>query len=663
MIHLLKEDTIQKIAAGEVIERPVSVVKELVENSIDAGSTAITVEIRAGGKELIRVADNGSGIAPGDFETAFLRHATSKIDDFEDLYRVHSLGFRGEALASIVAVARVIARTKTEKEELGTELRYEDSRVIAKSPVAMSEGTEILVEDLFYNIPVRRGFMKSDVVEAQRISQLLYSLAIGNPRISFTFVRDDRRIFRTRGNGSTEDDLLVLFGPSYHDAIIGMSAETDRYRIAGFIGDNTFFRGNRQMQFLFANGRFVEDEDVRDVIESCYRSVIPNGRFPAFQIFVETDPGNIDINIHPNKQKIRFLEKQELLEAMRSAVERALSSNRALPGFAPEPAKKEKPDFSSEDTYRRVLESYREATSLRETRPSSGAVRFDDLKRTLESSLGASSGKNEEEEAAEREPAELESEADFVDIEMIEDELDSPGEENPEDELDAVCAEIGETEDFKDFEAPEILTFVDREKTDSELPDEEELRYVGALFKTYPIFESADGSYALILDQHAAHERVNYERFTKQFRAREIRSQQLLPPIRVRLTLTQEDRLAERREVLEASGFEYSEMGPQEIALRSVPALFEGPENERLFLDLLDLEIPSIDALDAVVDRLATKACKASVKQGDRLSELEARALYRELRACAYPLTCPHGRPTVVRWTKSDAEKLFFRIK
>nr|WP_072514263.1 DNA mismatch repair endonuclease MutL [Ndongobacter massiliensis] len=667
MIRRLSEDTIQKIAAGEVIERPVSVVKELVENAVDAGADEIRVEIREGGKALIRVSDNGSGIAAEEFPLAFERHATSKIEQFEDLYRIHSLGFRGEALASIVAVARVRARSRVARAAVGTQLYLEESRIVKHEEIAMPVGTTIEVQDLFYNVPVRRRFLKSDAVESNRITQLLYSLAIGNPKISFSLTREDRRIFQTQAAYRMEQNLLLLFGRAYYEALRSFAAEKEAYRIHGFVGNNTFYRANRQLQFFFVNGRYIEDETLRDVVEQKYRSVIPNGRFPAFQIFIETDPSQIDINIHPNKQKIKFHHPDSLLNLLAQTVEQTLREASDLPAATFSEAKARKPlfaDLSRSGGYEAVLESYRKARDA------------GNGKRAGESTSAETKAEKENETQKQREAwmrrimetqqiefSKTISEADASfsaeDLVLIEDEAEQEVEDSGDAEYTGV-QDISRTVLPSADADDEAVT---PSASAALLPSASHLRYLGTLFRTYLLLEEASADRCLLVDQHAAHERINYERFLKQFRNRTVVSQQLAPPLRIALTALQHTALQERENVLRACGFEFSGFGEKEVALRAVPVLFSQAQKEQLFLDLLDIAIDDLNDLDAVLDRVATRACKASVKQGDHLPEPEVWALYRDLQHCSYPLTCPHGRPTIIYWTKAEMEKLFLRMK
>ena len=647
MIRLLSEDTIQKIAAGEVIERPVSVVKELIENAIDAGADSISVEISKGGKDYIRVTDNGSGIGAEDFETAFLRHATSKIQNFEDLYRIHSLGFRGEALASIIAVARVTARSRTEEERLATELTFENSKRISKKQIAMAVGTEMVVEDLFYNVPVRKRFLKTDAAEGNRISSLLYSLAVGNPKISFHFIKDDKLVFQTRKERSFNENLMLLFGMAYYDALLEVEGENDLYRIRGRIGNNTFYRANRQLQFLFVNGRLVEDQNVRDLIENEYRSIIPNGRFPAFQIFIETDPANIDINIHPNKQKIKFNELGQLEQLIRALVRKKLLDKPATTSLQSwEETGKERSRagaLPAEDSYKKILSNYQWLIREEET-----AKAGDEQEAEPETLI------EDEEDGDLFEVIEIEGEEEGLDEDFLVDDLRIQSSF-----LEPVMTAHNPVDQEADLDAKEAGQAVEKPI----LPDPDRLELVGSAFKTYLIFEQYLTDDLLIIDQHAAHERINYERFMKQFKSRQIVSQQYMQAIALDLTEIQMNLFHEKVAALEEMGFSFTIQDDRSVVLRAVPTLFAEPEGEDLFYALVDMPVEGYESMEEIVAKLAVKACKASVKQGDRLQLDEIRKLYTDLAACDYPLTCPHGRPTAIFIHKSEIEKIFMRIK
>lgn len=651
MIHRLNRDTIQKIAAGEVIERPVSVVKELVENAIDAGATRIGVDIENGGKTLIRVTDNGSGIPADQIELAFERHATSKIVDFNDLYETHSLGFRGEALASIIAVARVTARSKTANSEVGTSVRFENSEIVEKLQVAMQVGTTVEVSDIFYNVPVRRKFMKSDQAEANKISALLYSLAVGNPDISLSFTRDGKRVFITGADNTLDDNLMILFGMSYYEALLPISASSEHFRLSGRIGNNTFYRGNRQMQFLYVNGRFVQDDGITEAIENQYRSIIPNGRYPAFQLYIETSPGLIDINIHPNKQKVRFDCFDELEALVRQAVHDAIFGAAVIPGAQVQMPANRTPDLASADSYKQILERYRRTT---------GDFGEHRSVQVHEASYSPA-------EAVSRQRFAACDISDGYELEMVDDLTDERIEPDDDKPAQPACGTMPDkpAEVRSDVEQTEMAQ--SRLKQEPEhpygLPALDGLSYIGVVFKTFLMFESKLSEELILIDQHAAHERINYERFMRQFRTGKVITQNLMQPVSLTLTDIQMDALSRRGEILRRMGFEFDPFGEHTVLLRAVPTIFKTPEDDKLFFTLLDLSIERLDSVTSIVDHIATKACKASVKGGDALSLYEVEALYRQLLGCEYPLSCPHGRPTLLRLSRYEMEKLFMRVK
>lgn len=635
MIHLLSEDTIQKIAAGEVIERPVSVVKELAENSIDAGATEITVEIEAGGKEKILVSDNGKGIPEEEMEVAFLRHATSKITGFEDLYSVKTMGFRGEALASIAAVADVRARSRQTVKDTGLEIQFEAGQMIRRKKVAMPSGTTMEVKNLFSNVPVRRKFLKSDAAEANQISSLLYRLAIGHPEISFRFIKDGRRVFQTRRENTFNENLMLLFGSAYHDALLAVDAEDGDYHIHGRIANNTFFRGNRAMQFFYINGRTIEDDALRNAAEEPYKSVIPNGRYPAFQIFIETDPKNIDINVHPNKQKVKFDHEETLLHLIEQTLHRTLFSHSVIPT-----QKKETPGLfqtlSTEESYQQILDQYGWPSSEHKQTPSS-----DDLPDTAKTSTSK--------EFPLFETSCRQNKA----IYEIDDEDDAEPDSNFM-EQKATADDSGVIQMHAEG--------MDLPKKHSVLPDFEELKFIGIAFRTYILLQHTGREELYLIDQHAAHERINYERYRKQFETDMIVSQQLALPLTLQLTSVQMETLALRGEILRRAGFDFSILGENRVALRAVPTIFKSASDDQVFFDLIDMDYGHLKNYEEIIDQIATKACRASVKQGDVLSYAEVRALYLALSQTEFPLTCPHGRPTIVVRKKSDLEKMFLRV-
>ena len=363
----LDKDTIEKIAAGEVIESPLSVVKELVENSIDANSKNITIEIRNGGKSYIRVTDDGAGIDSDELEIAFKKHATSKITDFDDLYRIDSLGFRGEALPSIAAVSKLTAISKTKDSPIGSKLII-SSKEASKSSIATNKGTSIIVEDLFYNIPARRKFLKSDLAETNKITKLLYAFAIGYQEISFKYIKDDSLQFRSRSNTSFKLNIADLLDSLLEENLIEISDKNDIFNIKGYISNSNYYRGNRSMQYVFANKRLIENDEINRAIEYQYQGLIPNGRYPAFFLFIDTNPKNIDVNIHPNKKIVKFSYEEELIDLITDSINKAFKKNQNIKTIRQESAKENKSlDFSD---YKAILDKYSPVENLIRESPS-----------------------------------------------------------------------------------------------------------------------------------------------------------------------------------------------------------------------------------------------------------------------------------------------------
>lgn len=627
-IHILDEATIARIAAGEVIERPASVVKELIENAIDAGSDEISVEIMDGGKQKIIVTDNGTGIREEDLPLSIERHATSKITQFEDLYQTKSLGFRGEALASIAAISKLTARSRTEEQDLGLELVWEGGEKIDQRPLAMAVGTQMIVEALFYSLPVRRDFLRTAGVEGNHVARILYAYAVGHPEISFRFSREGKRIFQTDGRKSAQENLLILFGSAYYEALLPLQGKSPHYQIHGYMGNNTFYRGNRQMELIYMNGRYIEDEPIREALEHLYQSVIPNGRYPAFQVYIETDARHLEVNIHPNKQIIRYDYPEELLDLITKSGQETLFHRPRLPE-ASEPKKATGlfSDLSSEEAYQAILDRYHWPDA---TKGRSHPVETISCK-------------------------EAQNPFSF----FTDEEIAPPQNEEASYQADLFVETLEESERL---DRPDLL--LDPAQETSDLPAYDDLTYVGSLFRTYLIFEDRTAPVFYLIDQHAAHERVNYERFSDQLKKEKVSIQPLLNPLTLHLTDLQWHAFEERQEALAQLGFSCQVFGATTLLVRAVPSILASEGLGQHFLDLLDFPL-SKDPLDAMEnrDRLAMKACKASVKQGDALTPSEVEALYQQLRACRYPFTCPHGRPTILRRYKKDLEQIFLRRK
>ncbi|OHW62857.1 DNA mismatch repair protein MutL [Andreesenia angusta] len=603
-IRVLDDSTINKIAAGEVVERPYSIVKELVENSVDALSTNITVEIKNGGKSYIRVTDNGSGIESGDIRAAFLRHSTSKISQVEDLQNIVTLGFRGEALASIASVSQLEVISKTRDSEIGQRLLLYSGEVKEESEVGAANGTTIIVRNLFYNIPVRKKFLKSDSSESGAISDLIYRLSLSNPSISFKFIKDGALVLKTPGKGSLEKTAYSLLGKEFSDSTIPLEFEKKSFKLSGFISKPAFSRGNRSQQYIFVNGRSVKHLLLSRKVESAYKGVIPSNRYPVLVLFIELDPREIDVNIHPAKTEIRFLAESEILIWVEEAVRKAL------------------------DSETEILE-----TSLGEVEPPK-AVKPRAVKLL--------------EKREETQPSLLDPELFY-----------QAHSEKPEKLLEKPLKAKKSNEAVSESGPAPYRAKPSPKQEQAKLPT---LEVKGVVFNTYILCEDRVAGEFLIIDQHAAHERIMYEKLKRELLEGRVDMQETMALEPISLSHSDMEKLSEYRDTLLKLGFDFEEFGQNTVALRGVPLLFGVPDFKDLFLDILDsLEFGVKSGYELKLEKVMKLACTSAVKAGDSMKHIEIEKLIEELGRCENPLTCPHGRPTVIKLTKSEIERKFKR--
>lgn len=596
-IKILDDLTIQKIAAGEVIERPASVVKELVENSLDANSQNITLEIQNGGKSYIRVTDDGEGILENDLGHAFKPHSTSKLDQIDDLYNIRSFGFRGEALASIASVARVEMLTKTNSNLSGTQVLVEEGKIIKQQPIGCPKGTTMIVKDLFYNLPVRKNFLQSDRSEANKVTDIIHKLALGNYGTSFKYINDNRIIFNTSKNNRLKDNIYLLLGKEYVENLIGVCYETGDFKISGYISNNKFYRGNRSHQYLYVNKRLVSNQNISKIIEEEYKGLIPINRFPIYILFIDIDSKNIDVNIHPTKEEIKFINEQKIKSQLRTTIYKTLRANLSVPqGIVKKELPKEKEELPLlyEET---LLDSY-------QGKDENNDLHFD--------------------QALEKMPI---YKRDYTN---------------------------------KDFNYREGPNKVEKEALGDIFKN---LDYIGSIFSTYILAENKQDSKVYIIDQHAAHERILYENYKTQHLKEKVHIQELLAPVFLELTNLEVARILENKELFREVGFVIDDFGNNSIIIRGVPILFGEPQAKSLFLEIID----GIDPADkrnpkTLIDRIIKIACSQAIKAGDRIDPMEVESLFQQLQELENPLTCPHGRPTVIEISKKDLEKEFKRI-
>lgn len=722
-IHILDSETIDKIAAGEVVERPSSVVKELVENAIDAGAGAVTVEIRDGGIEFIRVTDNGGGMERGQLRTAFLRHATSKIADASDLLRISSLGFRGEALSSIAAVAKVEVITKTGESMTGSRILLEGAKEISFEEVGAPDGTTFLVRNLFFNTPVRRKFLKQPATEGGYVVDLMEHLALSRPDVSFKLLAGNQMKFHTSGNGDLKEVIYRIYGRDVAASLVPIQAEKGGIHVEGYLGKPLLVRSNRNFEIYFINGRFIRSNVVSRAVEEGYKEYLMQHKFPLCVLHITMDTDKVDVNVHPTKMDVRFSNAIDFSNFLMETVRDALRNREMIPeaSLADEKERKAKAAAEREEEKRqqtpepfeqkrtesfRLAEDskYRTAAAERKIQnpqmqdfmqnPVWGRVKKtenDVEKNVISQKVTVQTAKSDTEEkplltgslnTADKVPEEedfftetSELPEDMADISKQPDTVNSifvrtssdegsgqktnqPMAERGTDSSQGISVqselpaeEIAEASQLNLFEE-KILTADNRSR----------FRIIGQVFETYWLIQFEEK--LMMIDQHAAHEKVNYERLMRQYHEKNVISQTLMPPVIVSLSGQEETILKENMDVFASLGFETESFGGSEYALRSVPLDLYGCDEREMFLEVLDQlsEGTGFGSIRVIEEKIASMSCKAAVKGNSLLSLAEAEALIDELLTLENPYNCPHGRPTIVAMTKAEMDKKFKRI-
>lgn len=695
-IHILDSETIDKIAAGEVVERPSSVVKELVENAIDAGATAITVEARDGGIEFIRVTDNGCGMEKGQLRTAFLRHATSKIENAEDLTHISSLGFRGEALSSIAAVAKVEVITKTADSMTGSRILLEGAREISFDEVGAPEGTTFIMRNLFFNTPVRRKFLRQPATEGGYIADLMEHLALSRPDISFKLILGSQMKFHTSGNGDLREVIYRIYGREVANALVPIQAEQDGVKIEGYLGKPVQVRSNRSYEIYFINGRFIRSAVVSRAVEEGYKEYLMQHKFPLCVLHITMDANRVDVNVHPAKMDVRFTNAMSFSAFLCGSVkytlkhhemipEALLSTERELKAAEREAKSQREKEKTPEPFEQKRSDAYRvmEEMKYEAERPKMQEFIQNPVwarVKGVEKTVNLTTEKPEMREKPSRMP--LPSVESIENVGQKEEEFFTETSElGAEKSPDKVLRKETLLPGLRGA-APEALA----EQSNSAVPEdvfteqckpaqlnlfEEKIltadnrsrfRIIGQVFETYWLIEFENK--LLMIDQHAAHEKVNYERLMKRFHEKSVVSQTLMPPVIVSLSGQEETVLKENMEVFAGLGFEIEAFGGSEYALRSVPVDLYGCEEREMFLEVLDqlADGGSFGGIRVVEEKIASMSCKAAVKGNNLLSLSEAEALIDELLTLENPYNCPHGRPTIITMTKSEMDKKFKRI-
>ncbi len=699
-IKLLDEKTINKIAAGEVVERPVAVVKELVENSIDALSTSITVEIKKGGISYIRITDNGTGMSGEDLDMAFIRHSTSKISKVEDLGNIITLGFRGEALASIAAVSRLEMITKERESSSGDRIVLYGGEVRDRSSVGTKDGTTIIVRDLLFNVPVRKGFLKSETAEGMAINDFVSKLAISNPGISFTYIRDGKNVLKTPGNGDLKSTVYSVMGAEFIKSTFYLEKEFRNISIRGYVSDLKYYRGNRANQFVFVNGRTVRSQEVSDAVEDVYREKLPIGKFPNFILFIEIDPSKIDVNMHPTKMEVRFRNEREVVKSIKKAVSERLVKENLIPEIKLS-KEDEKPDFGISP--REFLEKREQIPvfelideNQKDSEKKSSESEKEDLKIKEDNEDSAEKTEYSSEEMKEKIEKEIRENKDKIDkntkfldgkavfrkgreeaYKIFSDDSRSLVKESgpePENKLkpENEAKEYSGNEKEQKAENQKDL----KEKTEKNVPAEEktpvsdlssEIRYAGTVFDTYILCENRIRKEFLMIDQHAAHERILYEEFRDRYMNQKINTQDIMGIEPVELSVNDMIKVENNREIIEKLGFRFDIFGDNSVIIRGIPMIFGNSNGRELFLSILDSlsaeENENFNIYSTKLDKIMKKACTSAIKGGDRIGKMEADELIKRLFKCENPYTCPHGRPVTLKMSLKEIEKHFSRIQ
>ncbi len=653
-IALLSQETIDKIAAGEVIERPSSVVKELVENAIDAGSSAVTVEIKEGGISFIRISDNGCGIEREQIPLAFLRHSTSKIKSVEDLFTVTSLGFRGEALSSIAAVSQVELITKTNGDFTGSRYLIEGSKEVSLEEIGAPDGTTFIIRNLFYNTPARKKFLKSAQTEGSYIHELMQRMILSHPDVAFKFIMNNQVKLQSSGNGNIKDIIYHLYGRDITKALLPIAHESELFKVSGFIGKPMISRGNRGYELYFVNGRFIRSQILSKSIEDAFKPFLMQHQYPFTVLYFEIDSSLLDVNVHPTKMELRFSNQQELYREVQSILSAALVHRDIIPEVPVDTPKKNEMEVPKIE---KVMPEPFEQKRLEEIRK---AVRKDspyEIKYPVSRPMGTGSVSSAAQEKLLDTIKSMPPE-DMMEERIQKEPLPEQSKKEMEKELakEAYVLREEETYGAKSEGSYEQGSFLKEEEMAKQ-------KIIGQLFDTYWLVEYNDRLF--IVDQHAAHEKVMYEKLKKQFEKKEFTSQAISPPIVITLSMREAEVLERFKEQFTKLGFEIEHFGGAEYSICGVPGNLYRLNTRDVLIDMLDELTDGISeraTADVILDKIASMSCKAAVKGSQRLSLTEMEQLMKDLMKLDNPYNCPHGRPTIIAMSKYEIEKKFKRI-
>ena len=702
-INILDDLTINKIAAGEVVERPSSVVKELVENSIDAGSTKVIVEIIDGGKKLIRITDNGCGIASSEVDKSFLRHATSKIEKIDDLYDLYSLGFRGEALASISAVSKLEMITKTKEESIGTKVIVEGGKIISKEPVGCSNGTTIIIKDIFFNTPARQKFLKSNHAETINISDLINKLAIGNPNIQFKYINNNKPMLNTPGDNRLISAIRSIYGKDVCENLVKLKYKSDNFEIKGYVGDNNVYRSNKNLQHIYINNRFVKSKIILDAINEAYKGIIPINKHAVCFLDIKINPGSIDVNIHPTKLEVKFENEKEVYIELRDLIRRTLLNNHLIGKYEASDSINNLDKINAVDNKSSILNKKEgkvnlddiamdkiEVVELDSQKPIDNFLGLDDVlksKTSNDKNINVShENKNilYNEESTKEDVIKENTPKIYIDddIKLTKDsnnEFLIEGKINldktfsieeisklDEDKNDSLQKSL-ENNILNTININDLSITSDSESIQEGFFKEEkskfslsEYKVLGTIFDTYIVMSKGNSMY--LLDQHAAHEKVLYERYMDKFYKSDISMQMLLDPIILELSNVDMLQVEKNLELFMKFGFEIEIFGNNHIMIRCVPTVFGVPESEKFILQIIDNIEDINNNYELKGEKFASMACRSAIKANDKIKNVEINSLFSQMEACENPFTCPHGRPVLVEISKKEIEKMFKRI-
>nr|WP_288711217.1 DNA mismatch repair endonuclease MutL [uncultured Intestinibacter sp.] len=682
-INILDDLTINKIAAGEVVERPSSVVKELLENAIDSGATQVVVDITDGGKKCIKISDNGGGILSSEVEKCFLRHATSKIKSIDDLFDLYSLGFRGEALASISAVSNIEMVTKTKEEMIGTKIVLSGSKIIKKEPVGTKDGTTITVKDLFFNTPVRAKFLKSTHAETINISDLINKLAIGNPNVRLKYINNSKLMLNTPGDNKLISVIRSIYGKEITDNLIEVDYEDEKIKISGYIGNNNIYRSNKNLQHIYINKRFVKSKVILDAINESYKSIIPINKFGVCFLNIKINSSEIDVNIHPTKLEVKFQDEKEVYIKIRDVIKNKLLNISLIGKYK---------SYDSSENYvqnklNQIEENKTEVQNINIAKNIEYKVKenneyenkdqeaikineredlstFKSFKEALEEknhidkskedlhdniSYSESLNNNNYDRIHEEEQSDYYSNMGYIENNI---------KESKYNDIDKKLEEISTQASFLEEQDDMLDKIVDNSQNAHFRASD--FKVIGTILNTYIVLEKGTSMY--LLDQHAAHEKVLYEEYMTKFKNQNIDMQMLLDPIVIELSSVDILDVEKNLNLFMKFGFEIEIFGDNHIMVRGVPNIFGVAQSEKFIFQIIDNIGDLESSYDLKMDKIASMSCRAAIKANDKIHFDEINSLLSKMEKCENPYTCPHGRPSMVEISKKEIEKMFKRI-